>query len=95
MSFDIIYFAIGVRIINSLLLLYLVIFYGKTHKKIKSGFTGGLLFFVVLLFLNNVSSVYFRLFSGIDYINGVNFHNSILNLLELGGLIALVYTTRK
>jgi hypothetical protein len=95
MTLEIIHFAIAIRIINLLLLAYLINFYWKSYKNIKSGFTISLFFFVVLLFLQNLSAIYFRLLSGTEYGDEISLHNSILNLIQMGGLIPLVYITRK
>jgi len=97
MVLDIIHLAIAIRLINIILLAYLINFYGKGYRRIKSGFTTGLLFFSVLLFLQNVFAVFFRLASGVDYtiLDEVSLHNTALNLLQFGGLVSLVYITRK
>ncbi|MBL7160890.1 MAG: hypothetical protein ISS93_03525 [Candidatus Aenigmarchaeota archaeon] len=95
MAIEIIHLAVALRVINVILLAYLIHFYWKSYNSIKSGFTGGLLFFSVLLFLQNVSAIYFRILSGVDYGDEISLHNTILNLIQLGGLISLVFITRK
>ena len=97
MVLDVIHLAIAIRLINIILLAYLINYYGKGYQRIRSGFTMGLLFFSVLLFLQNVFAVYFRIVSGVDYtlLDEVSLHNTILNLLQMGGLASLVYITRK
>lgn len=95
MALEIIHLALALRFINVLLLIYLIHFYFKSYRKIKSGFTGGLLFFSVLLFLQNISAIYFRALSGVNIGEELSVQNTILNLLQLGGLISLVFITRK
>jgi hypothetical protein len=95
MWLEIIYLAVGIRITNIIILFYLIDFYLRTYSKVKSGFTTGLLFFSVLLLLQNVFAIYFRLLSGVEYNDEISIHNSILNLLQLGGLVSLVFITRK
>lgn len=95
MALEIIHLAIAVRVINVLLLVYLTNFYWRSYKKIKSGFTAGLLFFAILLLLQNLSAIYLRLLSGAAYGDEISLHNSILNLIQMGGLISLVLITRK
>lgn len=95
MAFEILHLAIGIRVINIVLLAYLINFYWKGYSKIKSGFTMGLLFFSILLFLQNISAVYFRMLSGVDLSDELSVQNTVLNLLQMGGLSSLVYITRK
>ncbi|MFH1445222.1 MAG: hypothetical protein ABIF08_01945 [Nanoarchaeota archaeon] len=95
MTIELLYMIVFVRIINSLLLTYLVSFYWSSFRKIKSEFTLGLLIFSALLLLNNLSAIYLRMLSGVDYADEIFLHNLILNLLQLGGLIPLVYITKK
>lgn len=95
MALDIIHLAIGIRVINLVLLAYLMCFYWKGFRKIRSSFTAGLLFFSVLLFLQNLSAIFFRLLSGVDIGDELSVENSILNLLQALGLVSLVYITRK
>jgi hypothetical protein len=95
MAIGIIYLAAAIRILNLLLLTYLIHFYWKSYSNIKSGFTKGLLIFSILLFLQNLSAIYFRILSGTDYGDEISFHNTILNLIQMGSLVALVYITRK
>ena len=95
MALEVIHLAIGVRLINIALLVYLMSFYWKSYRKIRSTFTGGLLFFSVLLFLQNLSAIFFRLLSGVDVGDEFSVQNTILNLLQALGLASLVYITRK
>jgi hypothetical protein len=94
---DVIHVAVMIRIANAALLVYLMNFYWKNYRKIKSGFTSGLLVFSFLLLLQNVSAIYLRLFSGVDYgvEDEISMHNLFLNVIELGSLTTLVYITRK
>ncbi len=95
MALEIIHLAIGIRVINLVLLAYLIFFYWKSFSKIKSSVTTGLLFFSVLLFLQNLSAISFRLLSGVDIVDELSVQNSILNLMQALGLASLVYITRK
>lgn len=95
MTIDIIHLAIVIRVINIIILLYLMAFYWKGYRKIKSGFTGGLLFFSILLFLQNLSAIFFRLISGVEYGDEISLHNTILNLIQMAGLISLAIITRE
>ena len=95
MAIEIIHLAIALRLINVILLGYLIHFYWKSYRNIKSGFTGGLLFFSLFIFLQNISAIYFRILSGVDYGDEISLHNTILNLIQLGGLVSLVFITRK
>lgn len=97
MSLEPLHLALSIRVINLLLLGYLIVFYWKGYRTIKSGFTVSLLFFVVLLFAQNLFAIAFRILSGVDYtmLDEVSLHNMVLNLLQMGGLVFLVNTTRK
>jgi hypothetical protein len=97
MAGEVFYFALSVRIVGMCLLLYLMHMYWKSYKHIKSDFTAGLLFFALILFLQNLSEVYFRLAVGVDFsvLDAVSMYDSIPSLLQVAGLMALVYITRK
>jgi hypothetical protein len=89
--------ALAIRVVNLLLLAYLILFYWKGYRKIRSGFTASLLFFVALLFAQNLFAILFRILSGVDYtiLDEVSLHNIVLNLLQMGGLAFLANSTRK
>ncbi len=95
MSLDPIHLAIGFRLVNLVLLAYLIYFYSRSFRKIRSSFTTGLLFFSAILFLQNLSAVFFRLLSGADISDEVSVQNTVLNLMQAMGLSSLVYITRK
>lgn len=95
MALDVIHLAIGIRVINLVMLAYLIFFYGKSFNKIRSSFTAGLVFFSVLLFIQNLSAVFFRLLSGVDIGYEMSVQNTILNIMQALGLASLVYITRK
>ena len=94
-EFDLVYLAAILRILNTALLIYLTNFYFRSYGRIKSNFNLGLLTFSVLLLLNNVFAIYFRLLSGVEYGDEISLHNFVLNLVQLGGLVSLVSITRK
>ena len=95
MVFDVVYIAVGIRLVNIAMLLYLIHFYSKSYRKIKSDFTTGLMFFSVFLFLQNISAVYFRYLSGANIDVEFTTQNIVLNILQALGLASLVYITRK
>ncbi len=97
MQLEPIHLAILVRIINMILLAYLIKFYLKSFRKIRSDFTAGLLIFSILLFAQNLFAIPFRLMLGVDYtlLDEVSLHNMVLNLLQMGGLAFIVNNTRK
>lgn len=97
MAGEVFYFALSLRIAGMCLLLYLMHMYWKSYRHIKSEFTAGLLFFAFILFLQNLSEVFFRLVIGVDYsvLDQVSLYDSIPTLFQVAGLLALVYITRK
>ncbi|MBN1896100.1 MAG: hypothetical protein JW789_00040 [Candidatus Aenigmarchaeota archaeon] len=97
MALEPIHLALLIRLVNIALLGFLIHFYFRGYRKIKSGFTGSLLLFAVILFAQNVFAIFFRILSGVDYtlLDEVSMHNLVLNILQMTGLIFLVNTTRK
>lgn len=95
MALEILHLAVAIRFVNMALLAYLTLVYWKSFRKIRSSFTVGLLLFSVILFLNNLFAVYFRLFSGVDIGDELSVQNTILNLLQALGLMFLVYIARE
>jgi hypothetical protein len=97
MAGEVFFFALSLRVASMCLLLYLMHMYWKSYRHIKSEFTAGLLFFAFILFLQNISEVFFRLVIGVDYsvLDQVSLYDSIPSLFQAAGLIALVYITRK
>ena len=53
--------SVGIRVINIVLLSYLLNFYVRNHGKFRSNFTMGLLVFSLLLLIQNISALFFRL----------------------------------
>jgi hypothetical protein len=80
-------------IVSILALAFLLHIYIKNLKKIKSGFTIGLLVFALLFLLQNLVSLYYYLTMMEYYSPEVEVHVFILTLLQTIGFLVLLKIT--
>ena len=88
-------FTLGLIIVNIALTIVLMIIYVKNYKAIKSKITLGLLFFALAFLLENVIDFYFYNFLIGQSIFGFTTIHSSINLIEMVGLLILLYVTWK
>ena len=84
----------GVAAASSAFLVALLSVYLRNHRQLRAPFTFGLVFFAVLLLIQNLGSIYFDFMmseSGIG--SGIAIPMFILDLVELVGFAALFLVT--
>lgn len=79
--------------ISTLLLIALLLVYGRSLKKIKSSFTIGLFVFAALFLVQNIVSLYFYATMMDYYAQEVAVHAFILALLEAIAFLVLLRIT--
>jgi hypothetical protein len=97
------YLALIFGVINVALILSLLYSYWRTYKKVKSGFTVGLLYFTSLILIQNILIIVFlgvQLILPLPMVPSHEFHEPVLplfliNLIQLIALIVLFRITRK
>jgi hypothetical protein len=104
-SWVLIYVAVSVGIINVCLLLGLLHAYWKTYKRMKTGFTIGLLYFSTFLLLQNlVSTIFLALpllipveyqISRLSDLHSPQLPLLLINIVQLIALSLLLKITRK
>ena len=88
-------FTLGLILVNIALTIVLMIIYLKNYKAIKSKITLGLLFFALAFLLENVIDFYFYNFLIGQSMFGFTTIHSSINLIEMVGLLILLYVTWK
>ena len=79
--------------LSAIILAALLYVYIKNLRKIKSGFTAGLVIFAVLFLLQNIVSLYFYLTMMDYYVPAVELHVFIFTLLQTIGFAVLLKLT--
>jgi len=82
---------LGMMFVNILLTVALVLIFYKNHKLVRSKITLGMLFFAGAFLLHNIANFYFYNSLLVQEIFGFTTFHLVVNLLEMVGLIALVY----
>ncbi len=84
----------GVAAASSALLIALLSVYTRNHLRLRSPFTIGLIFFAVLLLIQNLGSIYFDfMMSEAGAGSGIAIPMLILDIVELVGFGALFVVT--
>ncbi len=79
---------------SSALLVALLYVYGKNHRQLRAPFTFGLVFFALLLLIQNLGSIYFDyMMSETGAGSGIALPMLILDVVELVGFAALFVVT--
>ena len=86
-------FITALTLASVVMLLFLIYVYYKNLKKIKSGFTIGLLIFAVLFLVQNLVSIYYFLTMMDYYVPAVEKHVFIFTLLQTIGFAILLKIT--
>ncbi len=81
--------------LNIILTLILMIIYYRNHKLVRSKLTLGLLFFAFAFLVENIVDFYFYNSLVVQSILGFTMIHFLVNLLEMIGLIILLYVTWK
>ena len=86
--------SIGVATASSALLIALLAVYVRNHRQLRSPFTIGLVFFALLLLIQNLGSIYFDvMMSDSGAGSGIAIPMFMLDLIELVGFAALFLVT--
>ena len=84
----------GVAAASSALLVALLSVYLRNHRQLRAPFTFGLVFFAVLLLVQNVGSIYFDyMMSSSGVGSGIAIPMFVLDLVELVGFAVLFVVT--
>ena len=81
--------------LNVILTLILIIIYYRNHRLVHSKLTLGLLFFAFAFLVENIVDFYFYNSLVVQSILGFTMIHFLVNLLEMIGLIILLYVTWK
>ncbi len=87
--------AAGLEIINSVLLVFLLYIYVQNYRQMKTVFGLGLIFFAVLLLVQNVLAAYFHMAMLDFYSREAMEHGMILSGVQTVALGVLAFVTWK
>ena len=90
------YLSMGIIGVNLIILALLLSIYTRNYRHIKSKFNLGLIAFSSLFFIENVTSIVMELmFWTPEAFDVAMYHITLINVIELLGLLTLLYITRK
>jgi len=90
------YLSLGITGINLIILALLLSIYTRNYRHIKSRFNLGLIAFSVLFFIENATSMIVELmFWTAEVFDVAMYHIVLINVIELLGLLALLFITRE
>jgi hypothetical protein len=85
---------LGFVIVNIILLVYLALFHLNHVRKIKSGFTLGLLIFVLVFLIQNLMAAYFYLTMMPLYVSSVEIPVFVTTVIETLAFLIYVWISR-
>lgn len=90
------YISLGITAINIIIVSLLLSIYARNYRHIRSRFNLGLIAFSLLFFIENAISMAVELlFWTVKTFDAAMFHIVLINVIELLGLLVLLYITRE
>ena len=90
------YLSLGINAANLIILAVLLSIYARNYRHIKSRFNLGLIAFSLLFFIENATSIVVELlFWTAEVFDLAMYHIVLINVIELLGLLTLLYITRE
>ncbi len=91
------YLSLGINAINMVIVSLLFSIYLRNYRHIKSRFNLGLIVFSMLFFAENLSAIVSTIltWSGGEIFEVIAINYTIINIIELLGLLTLLYITRE